>query len=324
MLKNLVIFALLFGLFAHQHGDDSQPAARAAQSQNPSNPTAPGAAEQHNGSKLQQDGSQEQAPGDPKSVRIILPPKDNYDYWTIGVSITLAAVGIVGIGVGIWTLCYIRRQVTAMEHQRIIMRRTLNTVRRQTNSMEIQAGHMDSQIQEMKAQTAVAKTSAENALLNTTTLISAERAWIVVSVESTAPNQFNFIAKNVGRTPAKVKSIWSMPVLSKREDTLHVPTDEQTAESLLSTPPCLIPPTASQVILRCDIDELEKQGAFGRNMRFSQGFVNLWFYGRIVYFDFMQDESAIPHETKWLYWQVPIEGAIPFPDPMRPQHNKWS
>jgi hypothetical protein len=187
-----------------------------------------------------------------------------------------------------------------------------------------QSGHMASQVQEMKAQTAVAQASAENALLNTKTLIAAERAWIVVSVESPAPGKFNFIARNVGRTPAKVRSIWSIPIIVKRDELLRVPPDEATGESLLSTPPCLIPPTATQIILRCDIAELDKRNAFGPNMTFFQGFASIWFYGRIIYSDILQPESAISHETKWLYWHIPQEGAIPFPDPMRPQHNTYT
>jgi hypothetical protein len=158
----------------------------------------------------------------------------------------------------------------------------------------------------------------------TQAMIRAERAWIVISVESPAPNQFNFIATNVGRTPANVKSIWSSRIISKRGDQMEVPSDEKTGESLLDTPPCLIPPTASQIVLRCNMDDLEKQGAFGRNVIFAQGFVHLWFYGRIVYSDILQPEVSPLHETKWLYWHIPIQGAIPFPDPMRPQHNTYT
>ncbi len=173
-------------------------------------------------------------------------------------------------------------------------------------------------------QTIQTKKAAKAALLNAQAVINAERAWIVVSVESPAPNQFNFIATNVGRTPANVKSIWSTSIIAKRGEVLQVPLDEKTAESLMNTPSCLIPPTASQIVFRCNTEDMEKQGAFGRNMTFAQGFSNLWFYGRIVYSDILQPDASPLHETKWLYWHIPVEGAIPFPDPHRPEHNSYT
>lgn len=152
----------------------------------------------------------------------------------------------------------------------------------------------------------------------------AERPWIVIDVESPAPNQFNFIATNTGRIPADVKSIWAAAIVTKRGERLEIPIDDKTGESLMNTPPCLIPPTARQIVFRCNIEEMNKQGSFGRNTTFSQGFVELRFYGRIIYSDILQPESAIPHETKWLYWQVPIQGALPFPDPIHPKHNTYT
>jgi hypothetical protein len=121
-----------------------------------------------------------------------------------------------------------------------------------------------------------------------------------------------------------VKSIWATSIVTKRGENLEVPIDEKTRESLMNTPPCLIPPTASQIVFRCNIDEMDKQGAFGRNLTFSRGFVELRFYGRILYSDILQPAGSVPHETKWLYWQFPLEGALPFPDPRRPEHNGYS
>jgi hypothetical protein len=151
---------------------------------------------------------------------------------------------------------------------------------------------------------------------DTEAMARAERAWIVIHVESPAPNQFNFIATNTGRIPADVKSIWTTSIVTKRGENLEVPIDEKTRESLMNTPPCLIPPTASQIVFRCNIDEMEKRGIFG--------FAELRFYGRILYSDILQPADSVPHETKWLYWQFPLEGALPFPDPMRPEHNGYS
>jgi hypothetical protein len=110
MLKNLLIFALLLGLFAYGHGDDRQPAAGAPQSQKPANPTAPAAADEHSGSAVQGADSQNQGAHEPKCVRVILPPKDNYDYILFAANILLVIVGFCGVGIGIRTLRAIRKQ----------------------------------------------------------------------------------------------------------------------------------------------------------------------------------------------------------------------
>ena len=159
---------------------------------------------------------------------------------------------------------------------------------------------------------------------DTEAMARAERPWIVIKVESPTPNQFNFIATNTGRIPANVKSIWATPIATKRGEKLKIPADEKTEESLMNTPPCLMPPTASQIVYQCNIDEMDKHGFFGKNLTFSLGFTELRFYGRIIYSDILQPETAIPHETKWLYWQVPIQGALPFPDPIHPKHNIYT
>jgi hypothetical protein len=96
------------------------------------------------------------ATDDQKTVRIILPPKDKYDYWAFGINVALAGIGVLGIGVGVCTLMFIKAQVVEMRRQRIAMQRTLGVIR-------TQARHMADQVQEMKAQTAATQTSADAA-----------------------------------------------------------------------------------------------------------------------------------------------------------------
>jgi uncharacterized membrane protein YcjF (UPF0283 family) len=79
-------------------------------------------------------------------------------------NLILAVVGFVGI---------------------IVAWMTLLKIERQTKAGEVAA--------------LAAKAGAEAALLNAQAVINAERAWIVIDVESPAPNQFNFVATNTGR-----------------------------------------------------------------------------------------------------------------------------
>ena len=65
---------------------------------------------------------------------------------------------------------------------------------------------IEKQVEEMKAQTAVAKTSADAALLNAKALIISERPWLVVSIEvhEFDPDTYIVRAVNKGNTPAEL------------------------------------------------------------------------------------------------------------------------
>ena len=67
-----------------------------------------------------------------------LPPvtiaKDGIDWATVA-NYLLVVVGIGGIAVAIWTLCYIRKQAIEMRRQRILMLRTLRAIQKQARHM---------------------------------------------------------------------------------------------------------------------------------------------------------------------------------------------
>ncbi|HZD48788.1 MAG TPA: hypothetical protein VE178_08570, partial [Silvibacterium sp.] len=105
--------ALLLFAIPYNHADHDSPKGGAAQSQNPAQLTAPAPVQTTSGPALQNGSPQNKPPDEPKSVKVILPPKDDYDYISFWLGLTLAVVGIVGIGVAICTLCVIRRQTKA-------------------------------------------------------------------------------------------------------------------------------------------------------------------------------------------------------------------
>ncbi len=96
------------------------------------------------------------------------PTRDAYDITAFVISIVLGVVGIGGVSVGVCTLVFLRKQASEMRHQRIIMRRTLNTMRLQTKTLS------DS--------VAVAKKSADAAKENVDLLINKERGRMFVEV----------------------------------------------------------------------------------------------------------------------------------------------
>jgi hypothetical protein len=122
-----------------------------------------------------------------------------------------------------------------------------------------------------------------------------------------------------------VRAIWAQAIITRRGELLAVPPDANTNESLINTPPCLIPPMGKTIVFHCDINTYDKTpGGIGDGI--DKGFVYLRFYGRIIYDDILQVNIATHHETKWLYWYISSdkEGAVPFPDPFQPQHNTYS
>jgi hypothetical protein len=161
---------------------------------------------------------------------------------------------------------------------------------------------------------------------NTQAMIRAERAWIVVRVECQPEGGFNFWMKNEGKTPAKVASIWSTNLFLDRTETLVVPTDEETSESLLSSPPCLVPPGAERIIWRCSKEDFERAsgGGTGEQSRFYRGFGSGDLYGRIRYFNVLDTDPKLSHETRWLYWVIPVKDALPFPDPRHNEYNSYT
>ena len=172
----------------------------------------------------------------------------------------------------------------------------------------------------LKESVAATEKSAEAARLNAQAVINAERAWIVVSVESPAANQFIFKATNVGKTAARIISIWADMAIVERGKEFQVADGYDKGESLVSTPPCLLPPTGYCTALWNNTEELSRNSPEVWS-RYERGFSTMFSYGRIVYFDTVETEPRTPHETKWLYWHFPIEGALPIPYHLRPEYN---
>jgi hypothetical protein len=118
--------------------------------------------------------------------------------------------------------------------------------------------------------------------------VNAERPYLVISVESPSPNKFVFIAKNEGRTPARIKSIWSKPIPAVMGQPGPVPSDDETAESLISTPPQVLPTNGTCTVFYCDEHRLELMQA--------SKFSSIYFYGRIVYFNTLETDPDRPYE----------------------------
>jgi hypothetical protein len=148
MLKKPAVLAFMFCVIPFSHANNRAPTPSTTQGQKAANSTTPAVVQVHRNSNLQQDGPH-QAANEPQTVRVILPAKDNYDRFAFWISVTLAAVGLVGIVVAVCTLRAISRQADLMKQQ--------------ADVMSAQAGHMKEQTDILRDSVAAAKESADAA-----------------------------------------------------------------------------------------------------------------------------------------------------------------
>lgn len=147
----------------------------------------------------------------------------------------------------------------------------------------------------------------------------------MVSVEATAPGKFEFKATNVGKTPAKITAIYYANSALTRDQKFEVTPEYEKGESLMGAPLGLLPSSASIIICRFEHAEMrgnrspEEWQSF-----FARGFANVFTYGKIAYYDTLEVSPKEPHLTKWFYWHLPMNGALPIADPRRPEYNTYT
>ncbi len=170
----------MFCVIPFSRADNAAPASSTAQGRKPANQATPTEIQKADSAEFQKSGSSKHATDDPKTVRVIFPAKDKYDYWSLGISALLAIVGLAGIGVGICTLLRIHRQAIEMRLQRVLMQRTLHAMRRQGELMAAQAAHTEKQTVILEKSVAAAETSAEAASLQIQMMKDKERARVEI------------------------------------------------------------------------------------------------------------------------------------------------
>jgi hypothetical protein len=84
----------------------------------------------------------------------------------------------------------------------------------------------------------------------------------------------------------------------------------------------LLPPTASHIFSRRNIEELDKRQPTDVWLRqLANGIFTVFSYGKIIYSDTLK--TGEPHETGWCYVHFPLEGAMPIPDAFHPEYNYY-
>lgn len=185
MLKQVAICALSLLIIPLYAEGQANKASRIQDRENPAKQTGSAPVEKDIGAASQPEAEQHVE----ENVKVIsLPAKDWEDKAAFWVNLALAVVGFLGIGVGVCTLIFLRRQVEEM--------------RRQANLMKIQAAHMEAQTKELAQQ-------SQN-------MVTAERAWIVETITflDEIPRRLTsgggvvtakITLENVGKQPALLK-----------------------------------------------------------------------------------------------------------------------
>jgi hypothetical protein len=127
MLKGLAILALsllVFPVQAHAHSDKAQ---QTAESQNPAPSVTPVVPQGADGAELQSK-AEKHVHADVWVVQT--PKKDGLDYAAFWINFALAIAGFAGIGVGICTLLFLRRQTSEIKRQADFMEGQLKEMQR--------------------------------------------------------------------------------------------------------------------------------------------------------------------------------------------------
>jgi hypothetical protein len=165
---------------------------------------------------------------------------------------------------------------------------------------------MRNQVSQLQKTVKVTKQAAKAAQLNAQAVINTERAWIVIHIEPTTLNQFSFKATNIGKTPAKLISIYHSQLTVPRGEKLEIPKEYwQEGGNDFYIQPSFFPPTASRTVSQHRFESLPKR--------------TIYFLGRIVYSITLEGTTNTPRKTRWLY--MSMEGALPIPDPYHPEYN---
>lgn len=280
MRRWLAILVFLLSITSYNRAECSSSALH----QKPSNSIAATASPQQFATRAPSDQAQpERKLYDPKTVRVILPPKDVYDRTSFWVSVVLAAVGVIGIAVGIFTLCFLRRQVAEMGLQRIVMGQTLTAIRKQAGLME--------------RQTVVAEIASKNATESIGFFVNAERARITMDIGEMG-RSFSIKVKNTGKAMAKVLYAKGVNMVLPYGENLP-PEPPYLSEKRTDFSECLNPTESLDIFndrgeygLLADLSSVE----LCEQIRDKK--VALWVFGRIVYEDGI---SPVERETRFCY-----------------------
>lgn len=149
--------------------------------------------------------------------------------------------------------------------------------------------------------------AARAALLQTESLVKADRPWLTIGVEPTlgVENSFNITATNRGRSPATIASTIERVLFAVDESQLPVAPSGRTLEPSAPAGPIILLPgefVSIMTVKREDAPHLS--GTEEQLKRVEAWEERLFLCGKVVYRDLIAPEGKEAHETNWCCWYI--------------------
>lgn len=171
---------------------------------------------------------------------------------------------------------------------------------------------IERQTQATEAAAQAATDSANASLLYAKALASAERPWILITIERSPKlnNSFHIMATNRGRAPAQLLS--APAHITIVTDETYLPTDpvyEKAEATALPSPSILLPGESAliQPISRDDLRWICKTEDSLRRIELWEE--KVFVYGKILYTNLVTPHDKQTHETRWCCWYVHGENS---------------
>lgn len=165
---------------------------------------------------------------------------------------------------------------------------------------------IDRQTHYAEAAAHAAAESAKAALLFAQAQARSERPWFVVSAEPapSAPDSFQVIATNRGRSPARIVTLVDEIAAAPDESKLP-PEPAYKSEPEPPRIPIILLPGESAAIKSFSRAEVSSFCESPEQMRMVENWeAKIYLYGKIVYAELLSAGEEMVHETSWCCWYI--------------------
>jgi len=148
--------------------------------------------------------------------------------------------------------------------------------------------------------------SAKAALLFAQGQARSERPWFVVSAEpaTTAPDSFQVIVTNRGRSPARIVTLVDDFVIAPDESNLP-PKPAYKNEPEPPRIPIILLPGETAAIKSFSRGEVPSVCESPEQVKLVENWeAKMYFYGNVVYAELLSGDKEVVHETGWCCWYI--------------------
>jgi hypothetical protein len=166
---------------------------------------------------------------------------------------------------------------------------------------------IEGQLKSVESVAGAAVDVAQAALLSAQAVVRSERPWILIAVEPSPdiPNSFTVVARNRGRTPAKI--VGTSELVKIAIDESYLPKKPEYEDEGPSTPrsQIILLPGESMGIKSISRDDL-KGICWSEEMhrRVENWEEKVYLYGKILYQDLIDTPERKVYETAWCCWYI--------------------